>query len=56
MAGEVSLTTEQIAEIVREGVAQATSSTSVTDIVSAGSAFALVCADGGFGPVHLGSR
>jgi len=42
MAGEVSLTTEQIAEIVREGVAQATSSTSVTDIVSAGSAFALV--------------
>lgn len=42
MAGEVSLTTEQIAEAVREGVAQATSSASFTDIVSTGSAFGLL--------------
>lgn len=46
MAGEVSLTMEQITVAVREGVAQATSSTSVTDIVSAGSALALVLLTG----------
>ena len=46
MAGEVSLTIEQIAAAVREGVAQAASSTSVTDIVSAGSALALVLLTG----------
>ena len=46
MAGEVSLTMEQITVAVREGVAQAASSTSVTDIVSAGSALALVLLTG----------
>ena len=46
MAGEVSLTMEQITVAVREGVAQAASSTSVTDIVSAGSALALVMLTG----------
>ena len=46
MAGEVSLTMEQITVAVREGVAQAASSTSVTDIVSAGSALVLVLLTG----------